>query len=77
MRHEILPSPQGLHNYSGSLKGLTNLCLRFAKQLHSLAWRLEIHRQRKKLLQLSDAQLRDIGVSRQEAQLEASQPLWK
>jgi len=34
-------------------------------------------RTRKQLLELSDAQLRDIGVSREQAKLEAMRPFWR
>jgi uncharacterized protein YjiS (DUF1127 family) len=34
-------------------------------------------RQRRALAQLSDAQLRDIGISRSAARQEASQPFWR
>jgi uncharacterized protein YjiS (DUF1127 family) len=34
-------------------------------------------RQRRALAQLSDAQLRDIGISRGAARQEASQPFWR
>ncbi|MCP8466907.1 DUF1127 domain-containing protein [Pseudomonas sp. ZM23] len=34
-------------------------------------------RTRKQLLELSDEQLRDIGVSREQARLEAMRPFWR
>lgn len=34
-------------------------------------------RTRKQLLELSDAQLRDIGISREQAKLEAMRPFWR
>ncbi|MDH0290139.1 DUF1127 domain-containing protein [Pseudomonas sp. GD04087] len=34
-------------------------------------------RTRKQLLELSDEQLRDIGISREQAQLEAMRPFWR
>ncbi|QRY80299.1 DUF1127 domain-containing protein [Pseudomonas sp. PDNC002] len=34
-------------------------------------------RTRKQLLELSDEQLRDIGVSREQAKLEAMRPFWR
>jgi uncharacterized protein YjiS (DUF1127 family) len=37
---------------------------------------LERRRQRRDLLDLTDAQLRDIGVTRSEARREADRPLW-
>lgn len=35
------------------------------------------HAQRKQLAQLNDAQLADIGLTRQEALIEAKTPFWK
>lgn len=42
-------------------------------------WRLFLRRllTRRALLDLSDAQLRDVGLSRQDARREASLPFWK
>ena len=34
-------------------------------------------RTRKQLLELSDEQLRDIGISREQAKLEAMRPFWR
>ena len=34
-------------------------------------------RTRKQLLELSDQQLRDIGISREQARLEAMRPFWR
>jgi uncharacterized protein YjiS (DUF1127 family) len=34
-------------------------------------------RTRKQLLELSDEQLRDIGISREQARLEAMRPFWR
>lgn len=34
-------------------------------------------RTRRQLLELSDEQLRDIGISRQQARLEAMRPFWR
>ncbi|WP_245415942.1 MULTISPECIES: DUF1127 domain-containing protein [Mesorhizobium] len=49
--------------------------------LHNVAnwlfWRVEIRRSRKELLLLNDSQLRDIGVTREEAGLEGSLPWWR
>ena len=42
-----------------------------------LSWRVEIRRSRKELLLLNDSQLRDIGVTREEAGLEGSLPWWR
>ncbi|MGF1501903.1 MAG: DUF1127 domain-containing protein [Paracoccaceae bacterium] len=36
----------------------------------------EVRRQRRTLARLTDAQLRDIGVSRADADAEASRPFW-
>ena len=37
---------------------------------------LAFHRERQSLARLDDAMLRDIGVSREEAQREAARPIW-
>ena len=36
----------------------------------------EVRRSRRALLQLTDRQLRDIGVTREEAMREANRPVW-
>jgi uncharacterized protein YjiS (DUF1127 family) len=38
---------------------------------------LAVSRQRRQLAQLSDAQLKDIGITRADAEREASQPFWR
>lgn len=38
---------------------------------------IERHRQRRALGQLDDDQLRDVNITRNEAQREASQPFWR
>ncbi len=42
----------------------------------SLAW-AEVSRQRRALLALSDDMLKDIGISRAQANLEGSKPFWR
>lgn len=42
---------------------------------HASRW-LEVRRQRRDLLRLSDAMLRDIGISRADAEREAARPFW-
>lgn len=37
---------------------------------------VELHRQRRALAALDDARLRDIGLSREDAEAEARRPLW-
>lgn len=49
--------------------GLTRLLDRAA------SW-LEVRRQRRHLLSMSDAMLRDIGLSRADAEREADRPFW-
>ena len=49
--------------------GLTLLLDRFT------AW-LEVRRQRRHLLSMSDSMLRDIGLSRADAEREAGRPFW-
>lgn len=39
------------------------------------AW--QRHRSRRELLRLSDCMLKDIGISRADAQWEASKPFWR
>ena len=43
------------------------------------AYRLicERYRQRRQLLEMDDRQLKDIGITREEAELEARKPIWK
>ena len=41
-----------------------------------LAW-VEVHRQRRALLALSDDMLKDIGISRAQADFEGSKPFWR
>ncbi len=44
-------------------------------RLFSLAFQvLSVHRQRRRLAELSDHQLADIGITREEAQIEAARP---
>ncbi len=45
--------------------------------LRTLSWSIRKHQQRKYLLTMSDSQLADIGVSRQEAIAEANKQLWQ
>ncbi len=42
-------------------------------------WGLMLHRRqtRKALLQLDDAQLRDVGLTREQARREGSKPFWR
>lgn len=42
---------------------------------HALLW-LEVRRQRRQLQSLSDAMLRDIGLSRADAERESTRPFW-
>ncbi len=42
-----------------------------------LCRRVRRHRQRRTLSELSDWQLRDVGLSRQEAEDEAGKPFWR
>jgi uncharacterized protein YjiS (DUF1127 family) len=53
----------------------------FRKVLHSLktACRLcrERYRQRRQLLEMDDRELKDIGISREQAEQEGRKPLWK
>lgn len=42
-----------------------------------LVWRGAIRRSRAELLQLNDSQLRDIGVTREQAGLEGCLPWWR
>ncbi|RYH11832.1 DUF1127 domain-containing protein [Tropicimonas sp. IMCC6043] len=44
--------------------------------LHRIMEVLAVRKQRRDLAQLDDRALRDIGVSRDEADLEASRPAW-
>lgn len=50
------------------------LVLRWVMQLES--W-LERHRQRRALLELGDHLLKDIGLSRSEAEREGRKPFWR
>ena len=46
-------------------------------RLFSLAFQvLSVHRQRRRLAELSDHQLTDIGITREEAQTEAARLFW-
>ena len=53
----------------------------FRKVLHSLttACRLcrERYRQRRQLLEMDDRELKDIGITREQAEQEGRKPLWK
>ena len=53
----------------------------FRKVVHSLttACRLcrERYRQRRQLLEMDDRELKDIGISREQAEQEGRKPLWK
>lgn len=51
----------------------------FAQMYMAIGWmngRMEKRRSRKALLELTDDQLKDIGLSRGEAYSEAARPLW-
>jgi uncharacterized protein YjiS (DUF1127 family) len=43
------------------------------------AWKLrrERYQQRRQLMQMDDRQLKDIGITREEAEQEARKPIWK
>ncbi|WP_164658056.1 DUF1127 domain-containing protein [Tropicibacter sp. Alg240-R139] len=47
-----------------------------ASILSSIAHLVAVHRQRKALARMDDAALEDIGVSRAQANREASRPIW-
>ncbi len=42
----------------------------------SLAQMIDLHRQRRALARLDDDALQDIGITRAQAQAEASRPIW-
>lgn len=49
----------------------------FGRVIHWLTWRVAVRRSRMVLRELSNAQLRDIGLTREQAGLEASLPWWR
>ena len=49
--------------------------LHFWRKAFKLA--CERHRQRKQLLEMDDRQLKDIGITREQAEQEARKPIWK
>jgi uncharacterized protein YjiS (DUF1127 family) len=62
-------------------KDLEPASISFRKVLHSFttAYRLcrERYRQRRQLLEMDDRQLKDIGITREQAEQEGRKPLWK
>lgn len=67
---DTFPQRQGLRPVSdGTVALLIDLLLRLDDML-------ERHRSRKALLELSEEQLKDIGISRSDAIREATRPAW-
>ncbi len=61
-----------------ALSGMGQAALRIRSGFVAmLCRRVRRHRQRKTLSELSDWQLRDVGLSRQEAEDEAGKPFWR
>ena len=62
-------------------KDLEPVSISLRKVLHSFttAYRLcrERYRQRRQLLEMDDRQLKDIGITREQAEQEGRKPLWK
>jgi len=61
-------------NHQGVLKGNGERAKAWYKQLRQMSARAE---QRRQLLNLSDAQLDDIGITREQMFEEANKPFWK
>ena len=68
---------QGSELESGSRQRLTAKAA--AQPGHGSRWKLFVRRltTRRALLELSDAQLKDIGLSREQAKAEAHLPFWR
>ncbi len=69
--HASAPSPTA--GFWPRLPAFGRLITRMADALESLAQK---HRSRRLLLELSDEQLKDIGISRADAHREADRPFW-
>jgi uncharacterized protein YjiS (DUF1127 family) len=56
-----------------------SICLRRFLHCFTTAYRLcrERYRQRRQLLEMDDRQLKDIGITREQAEQEGHKPLWK
>jgi uncharacterized protein YjiS (DUF1127 family) len=70
--------PKALRAFPKALRALAGTPARvLLKMLDAyLAW-VEVHRQRRALLALSDDMLKDIGISRSQADFEGSKPFWR
>ncbi|MES9871064.1 MAG: DUF1127 domain-containing protein [Sedimenticola sp.] len=60
-------------NWKSGLNRLIRIAWFLGRQV---AYSYQLTRQRRQLAQLSDDQLRDIGISRSDAQREARRPFW-
>lgn len=62
----------------GGFAGFARRCtLAIVRSLSWLSERLEIRRSRLALLELTEAQLKDIGLSRADAEGEGARPWWR
>jgi uncharacterized protein YjiS (DUF1127 family) len=69
-------APTGLHPRD---EGPTQIVLLKILQWCRIAYRLgeERYRQRRQLMEMDDRQLKDIGITREQAEQEARKPIWK
>ncbi|TFF22117.1 DUF1127 domain-containing protein [Jiella endophytica] len=75
-RFNILERPLGVR--SDARRSNVRQSLQVVASLTALIWRWTCrHRQRRDLSDLSDWQLRDLGLTRDEAEEEARKPFWR
>jgi uncharacterized protein YjiS (DUF1127 family) len=72
-RDTLSSSPSATAGHWPRLPGLGRLIVKLADTLELMA---ERHRSRRLLLELTDEQLKDIGISHADAQREAERPFW-
>lgn len=72
-RETLSPDPAAVAGLRPHLPGFRRLIVKALDRLEMMAQR---HRSRRLLFELSDEQLKDIGISRADAEGEASRPFW-